>query len=78
MEDVEQDLPGDVDQAGVVETLPGLGEGDLGLANTELDEVAVEQEQSAQQSSETGQLQEVEQTAWTERGQREVRDHSLV
>ena len=70
MEDVEQDLPGDVDQAGVVETLPAVAEGDLGLANTELDEVAVEEEQSAQQSSQTGQLEEVEQTAWTERERR--------
>ena len=69
MEDVEQDLSGDVGQVGVVETLPALAQGDLGLANTELDEVAVEQEQSSQQSSETGQLEEVEQTAWTERGQ---------
>ena len=67
MEDVEQDLPGDVDQARVLETLPALAEGDLGLADTEPDEAAVDQEQPAQLPSQAGHLEQVEQATWRER-----------
>ena len=76
MQDVEEDFCRDIDQAGVVQTLPAEGEGDLGLTKTELDEAAVEQELSAHQSGQAGTLKELEQTAWTGRG--EVSDHREV
>ena len=70
MEDVEEDFSRDVDQDWMLQTLPAVGEGDLGLTKTELDEAAVEQELSAHQSGEaTGPLKQVEPAAWTGRGQ---------
>ena len=73
MEDGEQDLPGDVHQALVLETLPALAEGDLGLANTEPHEVAVDQEEPPQLPGKAGQLEQLEQAAWRERERGEVR-----
>ena len=69
MQDVEEDFSRDIDQTGVLQTVPVVGEGDLGLTKTELDEAAVEQELSAHQSGEAGPLEEVEQAAWTGRAQ---------
>ena len=67
MQDVEEDFSRDVEQDWVLQTLPALGQGDLGLTETELDDAAVQQELSAHQSGQAGPLEQREQTAWTGR-----------
>ena len=67
MEDVEEDFSRDVDQDWMLQTLPAVGEGDLGLTEAELDEASVQQELSAHQPGQAGALEQREQTAWTGR-----------
>ena len=66
VEDVEQDLPRDVDQAGLGETGGAVGESNPGLTETEPDQAPVQEELSGHQVSQAGPVEQVEQAACRE------------
>ena len=67
MEDVEQDLPSDVDQAGVGQTGGAVGESNPGPTETEPDQAPVQEELSGHEVSQAGPLEQVEQAACSQR-----------